>query len=297
MNYATISQHMNAVAVAFPWPFEREYLQLALVSGLLVGASAPVTGTYLVQRRLSLVGDGIGHLAFAGVAVGIVFGVWPVWTALIAAVVGALLVERLRARARDSGDLALALAFYLGLALASVLLSRRGNIAANVQGYLFGSILTVTRADALTLGGACVAVLIVLRLVHRALFAIIVDEEAATASGISVGRINDTLMVLTAVSIVMAMRVVGILLVSALMVLPVGIAQRLSLSFRSTVATASGLGATSVVVGLVVSRLARLAPGGTIVLALGALFAIVLAAEGPLARRRLRGREKSLGRN
>ena len=279
---------MVSLALSFPWPFEREYLQLALVTGLMVGASAPITGTYLVQRRLSLMGDGIGHLAFAGVAVGIVSGVWPVWTALIAAVVGALFVERLRSRARDGGDLALALAFYLGLALASVLLSRRGNIAANVQGYLFGSILTVTRADALTLGVACVVVVGVLGVVHRALFAIVVDEEAATASGIPVGRMNDTLMVLTAVSIVMAMRVVGILLVSALMVLPVGIAQRLSLSFRSTLTAASCLGATAVVIGLVVSRLARLAPGGTIVLTLGALFLAGLAAEKPLARRRSR---------
>ena len=277
-------------ALSLPWPFEREYLQLALAGGLLVGASAPITGAYLVQRRLSLVGDGIGHLAFAGVAIGLVTGVWPVWTALVAAIVGALLVERLRARATDSGDLALALAFYLGLALASVLLSRRGNIASNVQGYLFGSILTMTRADALTLAAACFVVLAVLRLVHRALFAVIVDEEAAAASGVPVARINDLLMVLTAVSIVMAMRVVGILLVSALMVLPVGIAQRVATSFRSTLILSSGLGVTAAVSGLVIARAARLAPGGTIVLALGVLFVGVLAFEGPLRRRRSRQR-------
>ena len=275
-------------ALALPWPFEREYLQLALAGGVIVGASAPIIGTYLVQRRLSLVGDGLGHLAFAGVAVGIVTGVWPIWTALIASVVGALAIERLRARTRDHGDLALALAFYLGLALASVVLSRRGNVAANVQGYLFGSILTITRGDAVALAVASVFVAALLAVVHPALFSVIVDEDAAEASGVPVARINDLLMVVTAVSIVMAMRVVGILLVGALMVLPVGIAQRVATSFRSTLALSSALGVSAAIVGLVVGRVARLAPGGTIVLTLGALFVVVLALEGPIRRRRER---------
>ena len=272
-------------ALALPWPFEREYLQLALAGAVLVGATAPITGTFLVQRRLSLLGDGIGHLAFAGVAIGLVTDVWPIWTALLTAVVGALAIERLRARTRDNGDLALALAFYLGLALASVLLSRRGNVASNVQGYLFGSILTITRSDAVALAVACAFVVAVLALVGRALFSVIVDEEAALASGIPVARMNDLLMVLTAVSIVTAMRVVGILLVSALLVLPVGIAQRVSRSFRSTLVLSSAIGVIAAITGLVIGRVARLAPGGTIVLTLGALFLVVLAIEGPLRRR------------
>ena len=272
-------------ALPLPWPFEREYLQLALAGAVLVGATAPITGTFLVQRRLSLLGDGIGHLAFAGVAIGLVTDVWPIWTALLTAVVGALGIERLRARTRENGDLALALAFYLGLAFASVLLSRRGNVASNVQGYLFGSILTITRSDAVVLAVACAVVVVVLAFVGRALFSVIVDEEAALASGIPVARMNDLLMVLTAVSIVTAMRVVGILLVSALLVLPVGIAQRISRSFRSTLVLASAIGMVAAVTGLVIGRVAKLAPGGTIVLTLGALFLVVLAIEGPLRRR------------
>ena len=277
---------MNLLAtLPLPWPFEREYLQLALAGAVLVGATAPITGTFLVQRRLSLLGDGIGHLAFAGVAIGLVTDVWPVWTALLAAVVGALAIERLRARTRENGDLALALAFYLGLALASVLLSRRGNVASNVQGYLFGSILTITRSDAVVLAVAGALVVVVLAFVGRALFSVIVDEDAAHASGIPVARMNDLLMVLTAVSIVTAMRVVGILLVSALLVLPVGIAQRVSRSFRSTLVLSSAIGVIAAITGLVVGRVARLAPGGTIVLTLGAVFLVVLAIEGPLRRR------------
>ena len=99
------------MALPLPWPFDREYMQLALVAGVIVGACAPLIGTFLVQKRLSLLGDGIGHVAFAGVAAGLFAGVWPVWTALAAAVGGAVGIEWLRTRGRTSGDLALALFF------------------------------------------------------------------------------------------------------------------------------------------------------------------------------------------
>ena len=99
-----------------PWPFDREYMQLALVAGLVVGLCAPLIGMFLVQKRLSLMGDGIGHVAFAGVAAGLLVDVWPVWTALLFAVAGALAIEWLRSRGRATGDLALALLFYSGIA-------------------------------------------------------------------------------------------------------------------------------------------------------------------------------------
>src|SRR5688500_6360349 len=103
-------------ALPLPWPFDREYMQAELAAGLVVGLCAPLIGTFLVQKRLSLLGDGIGHVAFAGVAAGLLAGVWPIWTALIAAVVGAVTIEWLRSRGRASGDLALALFFYSGIA-------------------------------------------------------------------------------------------------------------------------------------------------------------------------------------
>ena len=130
-----------------PWPFDREYMQLALIAGVVVGACAPLIGAFLVQKRMSLMGDGIGHLAFAGVAAGLLLGVWPIWTALVAAVAGAVVIEWLRSHGRASGDLALALCFYGGIALAVVLASRADAGSVNVLPYLFGSILTVTWAD------------------------------------------------------------------------------------------------------------------------------------------------------
>ncbi|HJP65881.1 MAG TPA: metal ABC transporter permease, partial [Actinomycetota bacterium] len=265
---------MAGGAALTPWPFDRQYMQLALVAGLVVGASAPLIGAFLVQKRLSLMGDGIGHLAFAGVAGGLALNVAPVWVALGVAVVGAVAVERLRARGRASGDLALALFFYSGIAAGVVLTGLAGSLNANIFSYLFGSILTVQTSDVwivVALGGTILATL---ALTGRALFAVVVDEEAARVAGIPVDVLNTILAVLTAVVIVAAMRVVGILLVAALMVLPVGASQQLTGSFRRTVLAAVGIGLGSVVVGLMAARVWGLAAGGTVVLVAAGAFAV-----------------------
>src|SRR5262245_11109822 len=134
-------------ALPLPWPFEREYMQTALAAGLVVGICAPLIGVFLVQQRLSLMGDGIGHLAFAGVAAGLLLEVWPIWTALVVAVVGALAIEWLRSRGRTTSDLALALWFYGGIAAGVVLASRAGSGGLAIVPYLFGSILTIEPGD------------------------------------------------------------------------------------------------------------------------------------------------------
>ncbi len=254
------------------WPFDREYMQLALVAGLVVGACAPMIGIFLVHKRLSLMGDGIGHTAFAGVAAGLLLQVWPVWTALLVAIAGAVGVEWLRTRGRTSGDLALAVIFYGGIAAGVVLTGLAGSLNAGLLAYLFGSILTVTRADVLVVLGLGVVIAGTVLVAGRALFALVVDEEAARVAGIPVGALNLTLAVLTAVTIVAAMRVVGILLVAALMVLPVGASQQVSRSFRGTLVLSMGVGMASVVLGLVAARLWGLAPGGSIVLVTLAAF-------------------------
>jgi zinc transport system permease protein len=236
-----------------PWPFEREYMQLALASGVAVGACAPLIGTFLVQKRLSLMGDGIGHMAFAGVAAGLLAGVTPLWTALVVAVVGAMTIEWLRLRRRASGDLALA-------------------------------VFTVSPADALSICLLGVGIVGVVVVSWRALFTVALDEEAARVAGLPVDALSLGLAALTAVTVVAAMRVVGVLLVAALMVLPVGSAQRLARSFGATMRWAVAIGIGSVVVGLVVARAAALAPGGTIVLIASATFTVTAALD--VGRRR-----------
>jgi len=257
-----------------PWPFDREYMQLALAAGLVVGVCAPLIGVFLVQQRLSLMGDGIGHLAFAGVAAGLLLEVWPIWTALVVAVIGALAIEWLRSRGRTSGDLALALWFYGGIAAGVVLASRAGNGGIAIVPYLFGSILTIDNSDVRVIVVLGVLILGILALFGRALFAIVVDEESARVSGIPVIAGNAVLAVLTAVTVVAAMRVVGVLLIAALMVLPVATGRTFARSFRSTMAVSAAIGAASVVAGLYAARKWALAPGGSIVLVAAILFAV-----------------------
>ncbi len=272
-----------------PWPFDRQYMQLALVAGVVVGACAPLIGTFLVQKRLSLLGDGLGHVAFAGVAAGLLLGVWPIWTALAAAVAAAIGIERLRARGRASGDLALALFFYSGIAAAVVLLGLAGSLNANLFGFLFGSILTVTPGDARLVALLGVGIVGILLVCGRALFAIVLDEETARVAGLPVDFLNSVLASLTALTVVAAMRVVGILLVAALMVLPVASGQLLARSFRSTLAWSVAIGLVSVVAGLAAARAWALAPGGSIVLAAAAVFAATSLTAGRTRRSPLAG--------
>lgn len=261
--------------IPLPYPFEREYMQLALVAGIAVGASAPLIGAFLVQKRLSLMGDGIGHLAFAGVAAGLLFGTWPVATALVVAVAGALAIEWLRRHGRASGDVALALFFYSGIAAGVVLVGVSNRFDASLLAYLFGSILTVSPADAWTVVALGVAIVAIVAVIGRALFAVVLDEESARVAGLPVDALNSALAALAAVAVVAAMRVVGVLLVAALMVLPVATAQVVAGSFRATIRLAVLIGVASVVVGLALARIGGLPPGGTVVLVAAAGFAAV----------------------
>lgn len=267
-----------------PWPFEREYMQLALLAGLVVGACAPLIGVFLVQRRLSLMGDGIGHIAFAGVAAGVLADVWPVWTALAAAVAGSLVIERLRSRGTAQGDVALALLFYGGIAGGVVLISADGSLDSSVLSYLFGQILTVEASEVWLVAGLGAVIVATIAVCGRALFAMAVDEEWARVAGLPVAALNTVLAVLTAVTVVVAMRVVGILLVAALMVVPVSAAQVLARSQRGILLWSVVVGMGSVVAGLGAARAGGLAPGGTIVLVAVAVFAVVATVERVLVR-------------
>jgi zinc transport system permease protein len=263
--------------LALPYPFELPFMQRALLAGLIVAVFAPMIGTFLVQKRLALIGDGIGHVAFAGVGAGLLAGVWPFWTALAFAVLGALGVEWLRARRRTSGDVALALLFYSGIALGVVLASLANSLNATTLGFLFGQPLSVTDSEIATIAmiGAVIAASVLS--LRRVLFSIVTDEEWSRVAGLPAGALNAVLAVLTACAVVAAMRIVGVLLVAALMVLPVAGGQLLARSFGRTMRWSVAIGAGSVVIGLGLSRLFDLAPGGTIVLVASGIFGVVAA--------------------
>jgi zinc transport system permease protein len=252
--------------------FDAEFMRLALAAGAIVGLVAPAVGFFLVQRRLSLIGDGIGHIAFAGVAAGYLLGISPELSALVAAVLGAIGIEQLRARAWAAGDQALALFFYVGIAGGVVMISAADKLNAGLFAFLFGSILTVTTQDLIqvaVLGGGA---LVVVALLYRGLVATAVDEEAARVSGVPVTALNITLAALAGLTIAISMRIVGILLIAALMVLPAMTAGRLAASLRATLAIAMALGLASVIAGLVAAWYLDLPPGGAIVLVAAGFF-------------------------
>jgi zinc transport system permease protein len=249
-----------------------EFMRLAFAAGAIVGVLAPVVGFFLVQRGMSLIGDGIGHVAFAGVALGFLLGISPVWTALAAALVGAVVVEWLRAQRRTAGDQALAIVFYSGIAGGVVLVSSAGALNANLFTYLFGSILTVSRSDLVTIGVLAAAALTVVAVLLRVLLAVSIDEEGARVSGVRVPVLNAVVSMLAALTIGVSMRIVGILLIAALMVLPVIAAQRVAWSLRSTMGVSIGIGLASVLAGLTISYYGDLPPGGTIVLTATGFF-------------------------
>ncbi len=263
-----------------PYPYDLEFMQHALVAGLAVGVFAPTIGTFLVQKRMSLIGDGIGHIAFAGVGAGLVAGIDPLWMALAFAVAGALGIEWLRSRRRVSGDLALALFFYSGIALGVVLVSLGGGFDAGVLVFLFGQPLTVNGGEIvsiLALGAGIVAVVMGMR---RLLFAVVTDEDWSRVAGLPVDAANFVLAALTACAVVAAMRIVGILLVAAMMVLPVASGQLLARSFSGTLGWSVVVGVGSVVAGLTASGVWGLAPGGSIVLVAAGCFAVVQFLKG-----------------
>jgi zinc transport system permease protein len=273
-----------------PYPFELSFMQRALVAGVAVGVFAPMIGTFAVQRRMSLIGDGIGHLAFAGVGAGLLAGTWPVWGALAVAVAGSLGLEWLRARGSASGDVALALFFYSGIAAGVVLVGLGGGLDANLLVYLFGQPLTVDDSEIGVIVGLGAAIVLVVLLLRRVLFAVVTDEEWSRVAGLPVGFVNSLLAILIAVSVVAAMRIVGILLVAAMMVLPVASGQLLARSFRGTLWSSVVIGVAAVVLGLAASRIWGLAPSGTIVLLASASFAVIaLVKRGRVPRLRAEG--------
>jgi zinc transport system permease protein len=267
---------------------EPAFMQRALAAAVLVGVTAPSVGVYLVQRRLALMGDGIGHVALTGVALGLLLGWAPVLAAVCVAALGAVTIELIRERGRTSGDVALAILFYGGIAGGVLLIGLApGGSNANLVSYLFGSITTVAPGDLLAIAVLAALVLLVTLGLARQLFAVCHDEEFARVTGLPVRWLNLLLAVTAAVTVTVAMRVVGVLLVSALMVVPVATAQQLTRGFRVTVVAAILLGVCYAIAGVVFSYYADVASGASIVvLALGGFLLATIASAFLRSRRR-----------
>jgi zinc transport system permease protein len=259
---------------------EYDFMRRALVAALLVGLAAPATGIFLVQRRLALIGDGLGHVAVTGVAVGLVLDRAPVLVALVTAMIGAVAIELIRSRREAFAEVALAILFYGGIAGGVVLVTRAPSGGRSLNQYLFGSITTTSASDLVIFAILALVVLMITMALGPALFTVSNDEEFARAGGLPVMPLNLTLAVLTALTVVISMRVVGVLLVSALMVVPVATAALITRSFRATYLGGIVLGSLVSVAGVIASYYLDTPSGGTIVLVAIAVFVIALAGVG-----------------
>jgi zinc transport system permease protein len=271
-------------------PLMYPFMQRALLAALLVGVAAPAVGIYLVQRRQAIMGDGIGHVALTGVALGFLLNTNPVWMAVLVASLGAVTMELIRWYGKARGDLALAMLFYGGMAGGVMIINLAPNGSnASLTTYLFGSITTVSDSDVVAIVCLSAFVLAGSLGLRRQLFAVCQDEEFARVTGLPVRLLNLLLAVTAAVTVTVAMRVVGLLLVSALMVIPVAAAQQATRGFASTLGVSMVFGVAVTLSGTTLSYYADVPPGASIVVLAITLFALVTALAMPLARRRAAG--------
>lgn len=248
----------------------------ALAAGVIVGLICPLIGIFLVLRRYSLMADTLAHVSLAGVAIGLITKINPIITALITSVIASIAIERLRETRKVYGESALALFLSGSLALAVVLISLVRGFNIDLFSFLFGSITTVRQSDIgiISILGIAVAALVIA--LYKELLYISFDEEAARVSGIPTRFINTILIVLTATTIAISMRIVGILLISALIVIPVVTALQVKKGFLQTIVIAEFLSLFSVISGIFASYYFNLAAGGSIVLIALALFVAML---------------------
>jgi zinc transport system permease protein len=265
--------------------WQYEFLRYTLFSGILIGLICPILGTFLIVRRLSMMADGLSHVTLSGVAAGMLLSkkialfqaVNPLFFGMLFSVIGSLFIERLRKVYKAYQDLAIPVILSSGLGLFTVLISIADGFTTDLYSYLFGKIVTVTKEDMYALLGVAAVVIGTVVLIYKELFVVSFDEEFARVSGVARRSINLWFMVLVALTIAASMRIVGVLLISALITIPVAASLQIAGSFRQTILYSILFAETSVLGGLYFAYLLDWASGGTIVLTAVIILLIVLA--------------------
>ncbi|OIO30295.1 metal ABC transporter permease [Candidatus Nomurabacteria bacterium CG1_02_43_90] len=245
--------------------FQYDFMVRAFEAGVAIGIVAPIIGMFLVVRRYSLLADTLAHVSFAGVAIGIFLSINPILSAIVLSVVAAFGIESLRNSGRIFGESVLALFLSGSLAVAVIILSLAKGFNANLFSYLFGSISTVSLSDLWVTLGLAVVVFLGVIIFYKELFFASFDPELAEASGLPVKRLNIMIVVLAAIAIALSIRIVGVLLIGALMVIPVVSAMQYGKGFRTTLMLSVFFSLLSVILGLFASYYFNLASGGAIV--------------------------------
>ncbi len=259
-----------------------EFVQRALLTGVLIAAACSILGVFLVLRRLSLIGDGLAHVTFGSVAIVLLIGFSPLYVTLAAlplVVVSSMAILHLTRSRRIHGDAAIGIVSSIGIALGVIMASLSGGYNADLLSYLFGNILTATQTELILSFIIFTAVILFVVFFYRDLFTVTFDEELAKSMGVKTNRVNLILMILTAAAVVSAMKIAGIMLVSALLILPAVAALQFSLSFKTTIIASVFFSVISVIGGMLFSFTFNLPTGGTIVIFNAVFLAIVLFAK------------------
>ena len=262
------------------------FMQKALVAGIAVGLICSFMGTFLVLRRYSLFGDGIAHVAFGGISVGLFLGVFPLWTAFIVSIFGGLGLQKLRQSTKISGDSAVAVVLVSGLAVGVILVSSSGGFSVDLFSFLFGSILLISNEDTIMILAISAGIIATLTLLQKQFLHLTFNEEQAKLGGLRTTLLNYAFVVLASITVVTSMRLVGILLISALIVVPNITAMMFGKGFKKTVFISMSIAVISVVSGILVSYSFNVAPSGTIVvIAVGILVGtLILKSTGLLQK-------------
>jgi len=248
------------------------FIQRAILTGIFVGTACAVLGVFLVLRRYALIGHGLTHVAFGGVAVGLLFGRQPFWAALVVTLLSSFGILKLQERMKIYADVAIGIVSAVGMAVGIVIASVAGGFNVDLMSYLFGSVLTIGMSEFIvSVVISCIVIVFILLFYHD-LFAMTFDEESARTMGIKVDRYNYFFAAVSAVVVVVGMRVVGLLLVAALMILPATTSLQVSRTFRGSLIISALAAAISVVAGIMISFWLDLPSGGTIVLVNFVLF-------------------------
>ena len=262
------------------------FMQKALVAGIAVGIICSFMGTFLVLRRYSLFGDGIAHVAFGGISVGLFLGVFPLWTAFIVSIFGGLGLQKLRQSTKISGDSAVAVVLVSGLAVGVILVSSSGGFSVDLFSFLFGSILLISNEDTIMILAISAGIIATLTLLQKQFLHLTFNEEQAKLGGLRTTLLNYAFVVLASITVVTSMRLVGILLISALIVVPNITAMMFGKGFKKTVFISMSIAVISVVSGILVSYSFTVAPSGTIVvIAVGILIGTLILKSTGLLRK------------
>lgn len=254
--------------------FQYDFVIRGFEAGIIIALIAPLIGIFLVLKRYSLIADTLSHVSLAGVAVGLLLQINPIITAILASLLSSLAIEKLRLSKRVYGESALAIFLSGSLALAIVLISAASGFNVNLFSYLFGSIITVKQSDISIIFILGIAVIAIITFFYKELVFISFDEEAAKVSGIPTRLINNILIILASLTVALAIPIIGVLLISALIVIPVITALQFKASFKLTIIYAEIISLLSVILGILISFYFNLSTGGTIVLITLIIFVI-----------------------